>query len=40
MASCAYLYPASINNQPGKFYDQFANDQDWALVFYKEVMEK
>lgn len=39
-ASCAYLYPAYINDQPGKFYDAFANDQDWALVFYKEVFEK
>lgn len=39
-ASCAYLYPAFINNQPGKFYDSFANDQDWALVYYNEVIEK
>ena len=34
---CAYIYPASVNNKPGKFYDGFANDQDWALVFYMEV---
>lgn len=39
-ANCAYIYPAFVNNQPGKFYDQFANDQDWALVFYNEIMEK
>lgn len=38
-ASCAYLYPNFINNKPGKFYDPFANDQDWALVFYMDVME-
>lgn len=37
-AHCAYLYPTSINGKPGKFYDQFANDQDWALVFYNEVI--
>ena len=36
-ASCAYLYPASINNKPGRFYDPYANDQDWALLFYREV---
>lgn len=39
-ASCAYMYPAFINNKPAKFYDAFANDQDWALVFYKEIMEQ
>ncbi|MEI6949068.1 hypothetical protein V9K67_17935 [Paraflavisolibacter sp. H34] len=38
-ASCAYLYPAFINGRQGKFYDAYANDQDWALVFYKEIME-
>jgi hypothetical protein len=39
-ASCAYIYPAFINNKPAKFYDAFANDQDWALVFYKEILDK
>lgn len=38
-ASCAFLYPDYINNISGKFYDPFANDQDWALVFYIEIME-
>lgn len=33
-ASCAYIYPDYINGKPGKFYDPFANDQDWALVYY------
>lgn len=33
-ASCAYLYPLSINGEKGKFYDPYANDQDWALVYY------
>lgn len=39
-ASCAYLYPAFVNDQPAKFYDEFANDQDWALVFYKEIWNR
>ena len=38
-AHCAYIYPASVDGHPGKFYDQFANDQDWALVFYNEVIQ-
>lgn len=37
-ASCAYIYPAFINNQSGKFYDVFANDQDWALVYYLDII--
>lgn len=32
--SCAYLYPNRINGIKGKFYDPYANDQDWALVYY------
>ena len=39
-ASCAYVYPAFVNDQPAKFYDAFANDQDWALFFYKEVLDR
>lgn len=33
-ASCAYIYPQKVNNIKAKFYDPFANDQDWALVYY------
>lgn len=33
-ASCAYIYPNKVNGIEGKFYDPFANDQDWALVYY------
>lgn len=33
-ASCAYLYPYKIDGVKGKFYDPYANDQDWALVYY------
>ncbi len=31
---CAYIYPEKVDGRPGKFYDSFANDQDWALVYY------
>lgn len=33
-ASCAYIYPSKVDGKKGKFYDPFANDQDWALVYY------
>ncbi len=33
-ASCAYLYPYSVNGTRGGFYDPYANDQDWGLYFY------
>lgn len=33
-ASCAYLYPYKVNGVKAQFYDEYANDQDWALVFY------
>lgn len=33
-ASCAYLYPKKVNGKDARFYDPFANDQDWALVYY------
>jgi hypothetical protein len=32
-ASCARLYPHSVNGVPGDFLDPWANDQDWALYF-------
>lgn len=38
-AHCVYIYPEEVNGKPGKFYDQFANDQDWALVNYIDVMK-
>lgn len=31
---CAYVYPDHVNGEPAKFYDSFANDQDFALVSY------
>ena len=33
-ASCAYLNPRRVNGEKAQYYDAFANDQDWALVFY------
>ena len=33
-ASCAYLYPHKVNGEKTHFYDEYANDQDWALVYY------
>lgn len=32
--SCAYLYPDRVCGAPAKFYDPYANDQDWALAMY------
>lgn len=33
-ASCAYVYPFSVNERKGEFYDDWANDQDFALYEY------
>ena len=33
-ASCAYMYPYKIDGVKAEFYDPYANDQDWALVYY------
>nr|WP_321377384.1 DUF5695 domain-containing protein [uncultured Bacteroides sp.] len=33
-ASCAFIYPNKVNGKKAHFYDPFANDQDWALVYY------
>lgn len=38
-ASCAYLYPYKVNGEKAQFYDSYANDQDWALVYYLLVNE-
>lgn len=42
-ASCAYIYPQTINGKQGDFADVWANDQDWALYYYlkyQSVIEK
>jgi len=38
-ASCAFIYPEHVNGVPAHFFDPYANDQDWALSYYYEVME-
>lgn len=37
-ASCAYLFPAKVNERKAAFFDPFANDQDWALVYYLKFL--
>ena len=37
--SCAYVYPYRVNDSKGEFYDTWANDQDFALYFYKTLFE-
>lgn len=32
-ASCAMIFPMTVNGEKGKFYDVWANDQDWALYY-------
>jgi len=39
-ASCAYIYPDKVDGQPRRVWDVFANDQDWAAVFYLDVAGK
>ena len=34
--SCAFIYPNKVNGQKAHLYDPFANDQDWAMVFWLE----
>lgn len=33
-ASCAFVNPRMVDGQRAHRFDAFANDQDWALVFY------
>ncbi len=36
--ACAYVYPYMSNGKHGAFYDEWANDQDYALYFYLDMM--
>jgi len=36
--SCAYIYTNKVNGRPGKFFDPFANDQDWGIYYYLEMI--
>ena len=33
-ASCAWLWPLTVNDQPAHGADPWANDQDWAMYYY------
>ncbi|MDO4285836.1 MAG: hypothetical protein Q4C60_10955, partial [Eubacteriales bacterium] len=37
-ASCAMVYPMSVNGKKAHFYDPWANDQDWGLYFALKYM--
>lgn len=39
-ASCAYMYPYKVDGVKAQFYDPYANDQDWALVYYLLVNKR
>ncbi|MGN0315045.1 MAG: hypothetical protein ACI4EG_09695 [Fusicatenibacter sp.] len=32
-ASCAYVFPVTVNGQRAQYYDPYANDQDFGLYF-------
>lgn len=38
-ASCAYVFPYSINGIRADYEDEFANDQDWGLYFMLRLTE-
>ena len=39
-ASCAFVYPRRVNGELAHYADVFANDQDWALMYYLLVNEQ
>lgn len=39
-ASCAYVYPQTVNGTRGAFFDAYANDQDWGIYFMLRYREK
>lgn len=38
-ASCAMVYPKSVNGVAAHYYDPWANDQDWALYYAWKMKE-
>ncbi|PLB52097.1 hypothetical protein P170DRAFT_349559 [Aspergillus steynii IBT 23096] len=36
---CAFVYPTSVNGRKGHYNDPYANDQDWALANWLQVLE-
>ena len=39
-ASCAMVYPITVNGKKTHFYDPYANDQDWGLYFILNSIDK
>ena len=39
-ASCAMIFPCTVNGKNAKCYDPYANDQDWGLYFALRFYEK
>ena len=39
-ATCAYIYPITINGLRGNFADPYANDQDWGLYYALKNLER
>lgn len=37
-ASCAYVYPVTVNGERAEYYDPYANDQDWGLYYMLKYM--
>ena len=38
-ATCAFVMPRMVNGKPAHYADAYANDQDWALMYYMLVNE-
>ena len=38
-ATCAFVYPRRVNGEPAHYADAYANDQDWALMYWLLVNE-
>ena len=39
-ASCAHIYPLTVNGIRGEYFDEFANDQDFALYYFINFFEE
>ena len=38
-ATCAFVMPRRVNGEPAHYADAYANDQDWALIYWLLVNE-
>ena len=39
-ATCAFVYPRRVNGESAHYADAYANDQDWALMYWQLVNDK